>query len=139
MSLFDADIVEQPLLVRQVYDINIDCFVPDIFYTWVWKEKGIDYPPRFRTEATSKQVLYDILIDKLGNIPGDMFIKWRNEFVKNKSLRSFRRHFKKLVKREYLPRLTIEASDKNTVVYIPTDITGVFNYHYKCSIIFTKI
>ena len=101
MSLFNTDIIEQPIRVGNIFYIDIENFTPNPFYKWVWKEKGVDYPPRYITEAISEQRLRDIIIDKLGNILADDFIKWKIE-CENNSSRHIHRYFKKIIKREYL-------------------------------------
>lgn len=136
MSLFDTDIIEQTMYVRHAYDINIDSFDPDLFYKWIWKEKGVDYPPRLRTIYVSQQLLNNILVDKLGDIPADDFIKWQDEIVKKNSKKHFRRYFKKLVKREYMASFSVYLANEEVHVVLP--YAGVFGAHYTMSIIFHR-
>lgn len=136
MSLFDTDIIEQTMYVRHAYDINITSFTPDLFYKWVWKEKGVDYPSRLRTMTVDSQLLRNILVDKLGNIPADDFIKWQDEIVKKNSKKHFRRYFKKLVKREYMTDFYIYLASESVHVVLP--YKGAFGAHYMMSIIFHR-
>lgn len=136
MSLFDTDIIEQTMYVRHAYDINIASFNPDIFYKWIWKEKGVDYPPRLRTIYVSQQLLRNILVDKLGDIPADDFIKWQDEIVKNNSKKHFRRYFKKLVKREYMPGFSVYLANED--VHVCLTYEGGFGAQYMMSIIFHR-
>lgn len=137
MSLFDTDIIEQTMYVRHAYDIIIDSFTPDIFYKWIWAEKRIDYPPRYpKLEGIPKQLLYDILVDKLGEIPADDFFKWQDEIVKKNSKKHFRKYFKKLVKREYMSSFSVYLANEDVHVVLP--YAGVFGAHYMMSIIFHR-
>lgn len=124
MSLFDDNLVEQTMYVRHAYDINITSFTPDVFYKWIWKEKGVDYPPRLRTISVDYQLLNDILIDKLGDIPADDFIKWQEEIIKMNHKKYFRRYFKKLVKRKYMPSFSVYLAGEEVRVVLP--YAGVF-------------
>ena len=140
MSLFDTDIIERTMYVRHAYDINIASFNPDLFYKWIWAEKGIDYPPRYpKLEGIPKQLLYDILVDKLGEIPADDFIKWEEVFVKKRSIKYFRRYFKKLIKREYMPNFDVNFDEKDIQVcvsYVPHG--GFFNESIQMTIKFHR-
>lgn len=110
MSLFDTNIIEQTMYVRHAYDIYIEYFSPNFFYKWIWKEKGIEYPPHYSPfDGIPGELLRDILVDKLGEIPADDFIKWEE----NRSIKHFRRYFKKLIKREYMPGFGVNFNGKN--------------------------
>ena len=115
MSLFDTNIIEKTMYVRHAYDINIEFFSPDFFYKWVWTEKGVNYPPRYpKLEGIPHQLLCNIIVDKLGKIPADDFIKWEE----NRSIKHFRRYFKKLIKREYMPNFGVNFDEKAVRVYV---------------------
>lgn len=138
MSLFDTDIIEQTMYVRHAYDIIIDSFTPDIFYKWIWAEKRIDYPPRYpKLEGIPKQLLYDILVDKLGEIPADDFFKWQEDIIKKNSKKHFRRYFKKLVKREYMPNFDVNFVEKDIQVCVPY-VEGFFGQSIQMTIKFHR-
>jgi len=136
MSLFDDNLVERTMYVRHAYDIDIDWFSPDLFYKWIWKEKGMDYPPRLRTMVVSKQLLRNILVDKLGSIPADDFFKWEEEIIKKNSKKHFRRYFKKLVKREYMSSFSVYSANED--VHVDLLYEGIFGEQYEMSIIFHR-
>ena len=139
MSLFDTDIIERNICVRQVYDIHIDFFSPDLFYKWIWKEKGVEYPPRYpQVEGVPTQLLRNIFMDKLGEISADDFIKWEEIFVKSGSIKHFRRYFKKLIKREYMSKFTVyfDFDGKNIHVGVPYE--GLFGQFVQMTIKFHR-
>ena len=136
MSLFDTDIIERNMYVRHAYDIDIDWFSPDLFYKWIWKEKGVDYPPRYpMLEGPSGQLLYNILVDKLGDIPADDFFKWKEEIIKNNSKKHFRRYLKKLIKREF-GNICVYLMKDDVRVDLPYE--GDFGVHYIMTICFRR-
>ncbi len=115
MGLFDTDIVERDLLVRQTHNIEIEQFSPNFFYKWIWKEKGVEYPLHYSLfDEIPDELLRNILMDKLGEIPADVFIKWEED----RSAKHFRRYFKKLIKREYMPALCINFDGKDVRVVL---------------------
>ena len=134
MSVFDENLAETPLCIRDVYDIYIVGFDPRLFYSWIWKEKRVDYPPRYEFEYVPMQLLYDILIDKLSEISVADFIKWEKEFFSKNSIKYFRRYFGKLIKRKYMPTTTIEYFEKNIQVHIP--FKGDYNTNQRMIITF---
>ena len=140
MSLFDTDIIERTMYVRHAYNIDIDWFSPNLFYKWIWKEKGVDYPPRYpMLEGVPKQLLYNILVDKLGDIPADDFFKWREEIIKKNSKKHFRRYFKKLIKREYMSsfgNFCVYLMKEDVRVDLPYE--GVFGESIKMTIYFRR-
>lgn len=121
MSLFDENIVERKLIVRNIYDVNVTNFYPGVFYKWIWNEAGIDYPPadpRYGWNGYSEEDLLKVLINKLEEIPADDFIKWRTDFVGYGSIKFFKRFFKKIIKRKHLSTLRVILKDRNIIVSV---------------------
>lgn len=129
MSLFDENIVEKKLIIRNIYDVNVTNFYPGVFYKWIWNEAGIDYPPldpRYGMNGYSEEDLMKVLINKLGEIPAEDFIKWKN-FLNLKFpkvcdwcdlIKFFRKFFKKIVKRKYLSTLNVILSGDDIIVSV---------------------
>jgi hypothetical protein len=104
MSIFDNDIIERPLHVRDGFDIRIEEFNRHCFYTWVWEKKGIHCSGGHPVGVTL-QTLTDAVTDTLGDLSVDNFEKWITEAQiggpKIGAAKHAIKYFKKLIKREY--------------------------------------
>jgi len=137
MSLFDTDIVERDLLVRQTHNIEIEQFSPMFFYKWIWNDKGIKYPPRYG-EKVKNETLQDTLIARLGDLPGEVFNDWIQEMRSTGSTKHIRRYFKKIIKREYIHGFAAGTTKHPDAVKVSITYEGIWGGERSMNIIFNK-